>query len=212
MEITPCQCHVRGYFLEGAQPPASPQPLIIPEPAPGILTVGKGARADMEHRKSRHFWLKLAAASVSYSVVASSVGLYWYQHISPAMLGDGLGTTWALFVSAIWVFVWAVLPSVLAFALLRRYYGRDYFLLLWPRPKFPGDFGARALTMLVSAASSSLSIWLVAGLLWGPFSPSFAFHMVFINMILAGMLNDGVVRAERTAAENRVAQTKEATA
>ena len=157
----------------------------------------------MEYRKNRSLWLKVAGVSVAYSVLVSFAGLYWHQNVFPVMLGEGGGAAWAALMALSSISIWGVLPAVAALLLLGRLYGKNFFVEFWRHRKDPGEIGARVFTMLVSAASSSLSIWLVAGSLWGPKSQYSAFHIVLSIMILAAMLNEGIVRAERAAAERR---------
>jgi hypothetical protein len=187
---------------------AAPQPLIFPEPTPGILLVGKARLADLEYRSNRNFWLKLAVASVSYSVVASFAGLYWQQTIYPVLLAEGSGAAWRVLVALSSILVWGVLPVFAAIFLLGRLYGLNFFVLLWRQRKASGDIGARLFTMLVATVSASLSIWVVIGPILGEKYSNYAFPVLLFIVICSAVLSDGVVHGERALAQHRAAHEK----
>lgn len=156
----------------------------------------------MEHRKNRHFWLKLAVASFSYSVVVSLMVLFWTRTVQ-AMIPDSLA--YAVLGSAI---ASIVAPGVAALLLLGSLYRMNFFLYFWRRLEKPYDVAARFFAIFVAVPSGLFSMSFV---LWpaiggAPFDLVFAVAAVNGSVVVALLVADSIVHGERTLAKRADAE------
>jgi len=141
----------------------------------------------MEHRKNRHFWLKLAVASVSYGAVISLIVHLWKLHIAPGIMSKGDSEIWIVFASLAAVLTWGAAPAVAALLLLGRLYRMNFFLEFWRGRGKPYDMGARFFTIFVAVPSGLFSMSFI---LW-PAIAGVPFDLVFAS----AAVNGGVVAA-----------------
>jgi len=151
----------------------------------------------MEHRKNRHFWLKLAIASVLYSVVVSLTVLVWTRTAQAVIPGS---LAYALFGSAI---ASIVVPGMAALLLLGSLYRMNFFLEFWRGRGKPYDMGARFFTIFVAVPSGLFSMSFI---LWPaiggvPFDVIFMVAAVNGSIAAAFLVADSIVHGERTLAE-----------
>lgn len=156
----------------------------------------------MEHRKNRHFWLKLAIASVSYSVVVSLTVLVWTRTAQVVIPGS---LAYALFGSVI---ASIVAPGVAALLLLGSLYRMNFFLYFWRRLEKPYDMAARFFAIFVAVPSGLFSMLFI---LWpaignAPFDLVFAFAAVNGGVVAALLVADSIVHGERTLVERADAE------
>lgn len=156
----------------------------------------------MEHRKNRHFRLKLAVASVSYSVVVSLMVLFWAR-TAQAMVPDSLA--YALFGSAI---ASIVAPGVAALLLLGSLYRMNFLLYFWRGRGKPYDMGARFFTIFFAVPSGlfSMSFILWPAIAGVPFDLVFASAAVNGGIVAALLVADSIVHGERTLVERADAE------
>lgn len=159
----------------------------------------------MEHRKNRHFWLKLAIASVSYGTVVSLAVLLWWQHMAPGMTFDSNSMAWLIVMAAGSVIAWGVAPGVAALLSLGSLYRMNFFLELWHGREKPYDMGARSFAMAIPVVSGIMSsVWQIVG--GEAFELGHAATAVGGSVICAMLVIDSIVLGERKLVERRMDQ------
>ena len=154
----------------------------------------------MEHRKNRHFWLKLAVASVSYGAVISLIVHLWKLHIAPGIMSKGDSEIWIVFASLAAVLTWGAAPAVAALLLLGRLYRMNFFLEFWHGRERQYDFAARSFAMAIPVVSGLMSsAWQIFG--GDTFDLGLTATTVGGSLIGAFPVVDSIVHGERTLAE-----------